>query len=199
MFRVIMLFGNPGAGKGTQKEKLKNFFRFQGILCRVIDVGSYLRNVVEEHRDARIVRPLLRMMERGDPVPAAFPINALIETALKIKNEECSCIITDGIGRRLREIKIAIELLLEIPQSQITAIVINVPEGVAKNRLFSRGRKDDQNNAITQRIGLYYDAEEGTQAAIHYLRGHPSIEVYEVCGSEDPETVHKNILECLSI
>lgn len=193
-----MLFGCPGAGKGTQRELLKRHFELRGIPCQTIDVGRYLRGITKRYQDAKIIGSLSQMMERGDPVPAAFPVSALIKATLKIKNEECGCIITDGIGRRLHEVEIAIELLLEIPQSQINAVVLDISQDEVKNRLICRGRMDDQDHAIDKRINLY-ESKEGTQAAIRYLCEHPSVRVHRVSGTEKPKIVFGSILKCLNI
>ena len=147
----IVLFGTPGAGKGTQSEKLIEKYNFThlatGDLFRMhLSEGTELGNLAQKY------------MDEGHLVPDEVVIGMVDE---KIKSTENSAgFIFDGFPRTVPQAE-ALDRLLKKKSTPITLmLMLDVPEQELINRISERGktsgRTDDQNiEKIRTRIRVY--------------------------------------------
>lgn len=147
----IVLFGPPGAGKGTQSEKLIEKYNFThlatGDLFRMhLSEGTELGNLAQKY------------MDEGHLVPDEVVIGMVDE---KIKSTENSAgFIFDGFPRTVPQAE-ALDRLLKKKSTPITLmLMLDVPEQELINRISERGktsgRTDDQNiEKIRTRIRVY--------------------------------------------
>ena len=147
----IVLFGPPGAGKGTQSEKLIEKYNFThlatGDLFRMhLSEGTELGNLAQKY------------MDEGHLVPDEVVIGMVDE---KIKSTENSAgLIFDGFPRTVPQAE-ALDRLLKKKSTPITLmLMLDVPEQELINRISERGktsgRTDDQNiEKIRTRIRVY--------------------------------------------
>ncbi|MCH7513009.1 MAG: adenylate kinase [Bacteroidetes bacterium] len=147
----IVLFGPPGAGKGTQSEKLIEKYNFThlatGDLFRMhLSEGTELGNLAQKY------------MDEGHLVPDEVVIGMVDE---KIKSTENSAgFIFDGFPRTVPQAE-ALDRLLKKKSTPITLmLMLEVPEQELINRISERGktsgRTDDQNiEKIRTRIRVY--------------------------------------------
>jgi len=149
----IVLFGPPGAGKGTQSEKLIEKYKLvhlsTGDLFRV-----HLGQGTELGKSAR------KYMDEGRLVPDEVVIGMVDE---KIKsNAEANGFIFDGFPRTVAQAK-ALDKVLEDKGESITCMVaLDVPQDILKERIKERGktsgRTDDQDEKkINTRINVYLE------------------------------------------
>jgi adenylate kinase len=149
----IILFGPPGAGKGTQAEILKDTYNLVHISTG--DVFRYnIKNETELGLSAK------SYMDKGQLVPDEVTINML--KAEVEKNEGANGFIFDGFPRTEAQAK-ALGKLLNSKNTQVSGMVaLEVDDEVLVKRLLERGktsgRPDDADEAIIRnRIKVYYD------------------------------------------
>lgn len=147
----IVLFGPPGAGKGTQSAKLIQHYGLihlsTGDIFRAnIKGGTALGNLAKSY------------MDKGALVPDEVTI-AMLESEVN-NNPEAKGFIFDGFPRTQNQAK-ALDNLLSSKNTAISLMLaLEVEEEELKKRLLLRGkdsgRADDQNPEIIQnRINVY--------------------------------------------
>ncbi len=147
----IVLFGPPGAGKGTQSEKLIAKFDLTHL-----STGDIFRaNIKGETALGKLAQSF---MNDGKLVPDEVTISMLASELEKVPNAKG--FIFDGFPRTQAQ-AIALDKLLESKNTTITLMLaLEVEEAELKRRLLIRGqdsgRADDKDeNIIQQRIDEY--------------------------------------------
>jgi adenylate kinase len=160
----IVLFGPPGAGKGTQSEKLIEKYNIEHI-----STGDLFRKHLGEGTD--LGKTARKYMDEGNLVPDEVVIGMVDE---KIKHSmDANGVIFDGFPRTVAQAK-ALDALLEQKRTSISGMVaLEVPEEELKARIKERGktsgRADDQDDEkIKNRIKVYND--ETLPVASYYER-----------------------------
>ncbi|MGS2727281.1 adenylate kinase [Psychroserpens sp. BH13MA-6] len=148
----LVLFGPPGAGKGTQAEFLKETYNLVHISTG--DVFRY--NIKNETALGMLAKSY---MDKGELVPDQVTIDML--NAEVEKNADANGFIFDGFPRTNAQAK-ALDDLMDAKDSQINAMIaLEVDDEVLVGRLLERGktsgRKDDADESIIRnRIQEYY-------------------------------------------
>jgi adenylate kinase len=147
----IVLFGPPGAGKGTQSEKLIE--RYQLVHLSTGDI--FRANIKGETELGKLAKSY---MDRGALVPDEVTIK-MLESEVN-KHPESSGFIFDGFPRTGAQ-ALALDAFLESHDTGIVAMLaLEVPEeelrARLKNRALTSGRADDANpDVIQNRINVY--------------------------------------------
>ena len=148
----IVLFGPPGAGKGTQAEVLK--VKYQLVHISTGDVFRY--NIKNQTQLGTLAKSY---MDKGHLVPDGVTIKML--NAEVEKNPDANGFVFDGFPRTAAQAE-ALATLMEEKSSQINAMVaLEVDDEVLVGRLLERGktsgRADDADEAIIrERVAEYY-------------------------------------------
>lgn len=148
----IVLFGPPGAGKGTQAEVLK--VKYQLVHISTGDVFRY--NIKNQTQLGTLAKSY---MDKGHLVPDGVTIKML--KAEVEKNPGANGFVFDGFPRTAAQAE-ALAILMEEKSSQINAMVaLEVDDEVLVGRLLERGktsgRADDADEAIIrERVAEYY-------------------------------------------
>ncbi|WP_299225075.1 adenylate kinase [uncultured Psychroserpens sp.] len=148
----LVLFGPPGAGKGTQAEFLKDKYNLVHI-----STGDVFRfNIKNETALGMLAKSY---MDKGELVPDQVTIDML--NAEVEKNADANGFIFDGFPRTNAQAQ-ALDQLMDGKDSQINAMIaLEVDDEVLVKRLLERGktsgRKDDADETIIRnRITEYY-------------------------------------------
>jgi adenylate kinase len=147
----IVLFGPPGAGKGTQSEKL--IAKYQLVHLSTGDIfRANIKGATELGTLAK------SFMDKGQLVPDEVTIR-MLESEVN-KNPNAKGFIFDGFPRNKAQAE-ALDNLLKSKSAPISLMLaLEVEEAELKKRLLLRGkdsgRPDDQNPDIIQnRINIY--------------------------------------------
>ena len=148
----IILFGPPGAGKGTQAKYLvKKFNSFQ------ISTGDMLRDEIQKNTE--IGKKIINNMNDGKFVDDQI-VNNLIENAI-FDPKKKEKLIFDGYPRSLTQAK-NLELLLNKSNQKIDFVFfLNVKKDIIIKRIEKRKllekRTDDELDTILKRYDTYME------------------------------------------
>lgn len=151
MTPVWILLGAPGAGKSSQGRRLAE----RGY--HYISTGDLLRQRHDPQLEA--------VMERGELVASAVVDEALEQVITTLSDRQS--IVIDGFPRELSEAAWLAEHLPDWGCQLAGAISLQVSPPVALSRLQQRGRTDDTDTSVAERLELY---TEQTQPVIDYYR-----------------------------
>lgn len=148
----LVLFGPPGAGKGTQSEKIIEKYQLVHL-----STGDILR--AELKNETKLGIEAKKFMDKGELVPDDVVIG-MIDKKLD-ENKDANGFIFDGFPRTEAQAQ-ALDELLKQKGTEITAMIaLEVEQEELEKRLLNRaktsGRVDDQNiDIIRNRIDVYH-------------------------------------------
>ncbi|TAE41415.1 MAG: adenylate kinase [Runella slithyformis] len=149
--RNIILFGPPGAGKGTQSAKLIEKYNLVHI-----STGDLFRMHIKEQTE--LGKRVKNLLDEGILVPDSITIDMLEEEVTK--NPQASGFIFDGFPRTVAQAE-ALDKFLASKSSTISKVVqLDVNENELKRRIAERqkvsGRADDEADKLIKRIDEYF-------------------------------------------
>lgn len=180
----LVLFGPPGAGKGTQSEYLTQ--KYQLVHLSTGDIFRF--NIKGETELGLLAKSF---MDKGELVPDEVTINMLQAEA--DKHPTAQGFIFDGFPRTIPQAE-ALDKFLATKGTSITLMVeLDVPTEELEKRLLKRGeasgRADDVDiNIIRNRIKVYH---EQTAVAASYYNAQKKY--YKVHGVGEINTIFENI------
>jgi adenylate kinase len=174
----IVLFGPPGAGKGTQSEKL-----IQKYHLIHLSTGDLFRKHLGEGTE--LGKLAKGFMDQGNLVPDEVVIGMVED---KVSDHlEAPGFIFDGFPRTVNQAE-ALDKMLDKHQLSINGMVaLEVPEDELKKRIKERaktsGRVDDQDDEkIANRINVY---NQETAPVADYYQGQDKLSTINGVGSID--------------
>jgi len=144
----VVLLGAPGAGKGTQAQKLA-----EKLGIPQISTGELFRSNIGN--GTKLGLEAKRYLDAGDLVPS-YLTNQLVDDRLD-DPDAANGFILDGYPRSLEQAK-ALHEMLERRGCDIDAVVeFRVSQEELLERLKARGRADDTDDVILNRMKVYRD------------------------------------------
>jgi adenylate kinase len=184
----LLLLAPPGAGKGTQGERLAGRLGVQHI-----SAGELLR--AQARADTAVGREIAAYQQRGDLVPDAIVFEVL--TPVVVAAVARGGYILDGFPRTLPQATAAADLGVRLGLTLDAVVYLHAPQAVLAQRLLDRaiqgGRSDDTAAVIRHRLEVFTTT---TSPLIAYYRDRGIL--LAVDADQPPEAVTTEILTRLS-
>jgi adenylate kinase len=205
----LILLGPPGAGKGTQAERLQEDFPLAYVAT-----GDMLRQAVKDETD--LGRKAKEYMDRGDLVPDDVIIAVILDRLSE--QDTADGFLLDGFPRTDKQAQALDEALKKVDRRLTAALLIHVPEDDIVRRLSGRRvcpnghtyhvehqppkqddvcdidgeplsqREDDREETIRKRLQVYRDQ---TSPLVEYYDGHDILHRFD--GTRSPTEVHDHL------
>ncbi|ABM79057.1 MAG: adenylate kinase [Prochlorococcus sp. MED-G132] len=169
MKQRLLFLGPPGAGKGTQAERLCAAHELMHL-----STGDLLR--AEVGAKTPLGQEAAAVMNRGELVSDELVL-AIVENQLK--NQSGGWLL-DGFPRTLIQATALEPLLEELKQPIEAVVLLELNDAVLIERLISRGRSDDNESVIRNRLEVY---REKTAPLIDHYRQQGLLQTVEAQGS----------------
>jgi adenylate kinase len=165
------LLGPPGAGKGTQAEKLA-----EKLGVPHVSTGDLFRRNISNETELGLEAK--KYLDAGDLVPAALT-NALVDDRLD-DADATKGFILDGYPRSVEQAEALREMLAKRDLLLDAVVELRVSEDELLGRLKGRGRADDTEDVILNRMKVYRDE---TAPLLDYYQG--ELKTVDAVGSLD--------------
>jgi adenylate kinase len=152
----LLIFGPPGAGKGTQAQFISKRYNIPHI-----STGDLFRENFRNNTPLGVEAK--KYADAGELVPDTIT-NAMVRERL-LKNDTAEGFLLDGFPRTPAQAEALEEML---PEGTALDAVLNmiVPDDEIIERLSKRGRSDDAEITIRNRLRIYWKTTE--PIAEHY-------------------------------
>ena len=212
----LILLGPPGAGKGTQAQRLVEDFRLPYVAT-----GEMLRAAVRE--ETPLGKEAKKYMNNGDHVPDDVIIGVAVE---RLQQDDCKDgFILDGFPRTIDQAKALDAELERVGRNLTAALLIDVPDEEVVRRISGRRqcvkneqhiyhvdfdppkhpdvcdqdgarliqRDDDKPDTVKHRLDVYH---EQTEPVIGYYEDQGLLRRFD--GTRSPAEVHDHIRATLA-
>jgi adenylate kinase len=205
----LILLGPPGAGKGTQAERLQEDFPLVYVAT-----GDILRRAVKDGTD--LGKKAKEYMDRGDLVPDDVIIAVILDRL--DEPDTGDGFLLDGFPRTDKQAEALDEALKKVDRRLTAALLIDVPEDDIVRRLSGRRvcpnghtyhvehhppkkegvcdvdgeplsqREDDREETIRKRLEVY---RKQTSPLVEYYDDHDILHRFD--GTRSPTEVHDHL------
>ena len=152
----IVLFGPPGAGKGTQAKLI-----CEKYLLNHLSTGDLLRK--ESSKETSLGIQIKNTIKDGKLVSNETTIELIKKFIDENKNNKKGFLF-DGFPRNKKQAELLDHLMVSINEKILCVILLNVNEDVLKERIINRstteGRSDDNLETLSKRLHTYSSETE---------------------------------------
>jgi adenylate kinase len=215
MLRIVLM-GPPGAGKGTQAQKMKEQFGMTHLSS-----GDIFR--AEKASGSSLGRELDKYMSAGELVPDDLVVEIMAKAILSAQSDKG--LLLDGFPRTVAQAEALDRTLGEKGVSLDAVVVINADDELLVERITGRRvcpstgkvyhvkymppkrdmvddetgepliqRDDDKEEVVRQRLEKY---KQQTEPVIGYYRRSGSVNVIDINGNRKPDEVAEEITQAL--
>ena len=174
---MIIFLGVAGSGKSVQSRMLA-----KALSCDYLSLGALLRKTVVEKTKEKMLN--------GELLPDGRVIS-IIEDQLENIFKEHKQFILDGFPRSYVQAMWLTKKFVNNKIDSINVIHLSVGADEIKKRLLARHRKDDTIDAIKLRVKEYNNSIVSILGEFR----NKGVNVVNIYGESDVDTVHKQIME----
>ena len=155
-YKSVLLFGGPGAGKGTQGKILGRIPGFYHLAC-----GDVFRSL---DTNSDLGKEFLKYSSRGELVPDTVTIemwrqNVHAQTVLSLYKPQVDLLVLDGIPRNVAQAEamekyLDVLLVIHLVCADVDAMVMRM-----KRRALKENRLDDADEKVIRHRFEVYDQE----------------------------------------
>lgn len=147
----IIIFGAPGAGKGTQSDKIIEKYGLGHI-----STGDVLRDQIK--KGTELGKTAKGYIDEGKLIPDDLMVN-ILATVYDSFGKDHKGVIFDGFPRTVKQADALKEMLAKRGHKVAAMIELDVPTEELVTRLINRGkvsgRSDDNEETINKRLKVY--------------------------------------------
>lgn len=194
--KTIIFIGPQGSGKGTQIELTEKKIADIDPTRRIVDIqtGRRFRGLAAR-RETFADKKIAASLDSGELQPD-FITHLLWGQAMLDQLDPKSHLLIDGFPRTAHQARVLDNALTFFERAHVDVVNLDTPEDVVRDRMKSRGRADDTDQAIDVRLRTY--AEETLPVLEHY-QNRPNTTVHNIDGTLDIEGVHAAISNALQL
>ncbi|MGI9535232.1 MAG: adenylate kinase [Thermodesulfobacteriota bacterium] len=182
----IIIFGPPGAGKGTQANFITERYNVPHI-----STGDLLREAVKNETETGLHAK--SFMDKGELVPDTVVIEIIKQ---KLANLENNKFMLDGFPRTVAQAEALDNMLEEINLKLDAVIFLDVDDEEVVSRILKRqeieGRQDDSEDVVRNRLNVY---KEQTSPLSNYYESKGILQ--KIVGKGDIEDISNKINKVL--
>ena len=170
----MVILGRQGSGKGTQSAHLAELYG-----CSHVSTGDMLRAAVEAGTE--LGQQAKAIMDSGGLVSDEI-MNGIVRDRLSSADIVRGGVLLDGFPRTADQADALEQIFNDLDQSLDVAVNLDVSVAEVTARMVSRGRSDDNEEAIARRLELY---EEQTAPLLEWFAERDLLATVDGLGSED--------------
>jgi len=182
----IVLFGPPGAGKGTQAQILKD-----KLGLTYIATGDLFRHHIKNQ--TKLGKKAKEFIDKGNLVPDEITIGMIEEI---VKDPNSRGFIFDGFPRTVKQAEVLDKLLKNKDLIIDALLFLDVPDEKIIKRLVERGRtsgrSDDNEETIKHRLHQYHNFTEPVK---EYYKKQGKF--YKIDGVGDIDEINQRLLDVI--
>lgn len=169
----MILLGPPGAGKGTQAQRL-----VQRLKVPHLSTGEMLRQAIAA--GSAVGQTAKRYIDQGQLVPDEVVLD-LVTQRLEAPDCSAGCLL-DGFPRTVKQAEALDEYFARRGTQLDGAVEMQVDEVELVRRMIARGRGDDQPAVIRERMATYH---RQTKPLVDYYQQRGSLASIDALGTVD--------------
>lgn len=185
---TFVFIGRSGCGKGTQAALLQTYLESKGCEVLRLGTGDFARERAQ--KNTLTGRWIKSILDAGGFFPSWLAGALMIEMIEPNLTKHEQVLLLDGSPRRMHEAEVLDDFMAHLKRPAVRAIHLDISEDECRRRLMARGRGDDTEDAIQNRLSWFT-----TQVA-------PVLDYYgdrliTVSGEGAIETIHDSIITSL--
>ena len=192
---TFVFFGIVGSGKGTQVKLLEQYLKDKGLSNDVVSTstGEEFRKIISSGSyTGQLVKTII---EKGELQPDFLTISLFTNILASGMNENTS-FMADGYPRTIEQ-SLAFESAMKFyNRKDVHIVYIELSTEEAVKRMKLRGRTDDNDEGIANRLEVY---KNDVIPAMNYFNGKEGYTMHTINGEQSIDDVFKDLIKSLNL